>query len=123
MQVRDMIARRVGELVHAEGFDSETGHKLLGDKQLFMLGGHKTRGVRLIKGSAGANMDRGRFISEVENIYLKARSLNRSSDAWRQHMLMVDRMLRPGTGEDKSGDESMDLAEVHTSSPRPETGG
>ena len=119
---RDTIARRVGELVHAEGFDSETGHQLLCDKQPLVLAGHETRGVRLIKGSPSANWSSDQFNVAVETICLRIRGLDRSSEAWRRHTLTFDALLRPREGMDV--DQSFKhLSVAQGDSPRPETGG
>ena len=93
--VRDLIAHKVSEAVHALGGDSETGHELLCDKQPFTLGSHKTRGVRLLKDSMAANWSAEKFNQTVEKIYGKVRGESRSGNIWLTHMMALDKLLKP----------------------------
>ena len=121
--VRDLIAHKVGGVVHALGGDSETGDELLCEKQLFTLGSHKTRGVRLPKGSRASDMSALKFNQTVETIYGKVRGVSRSSNVWQTHMIALDHLLKPQEKPMDVDDATKGLASVQVSSPRPETGG
>ena len=92
--VRDLIAYKVGGVVYALGGDSETGNELLCEKQPFTLGSHKTRGVRLPKGSRASDMSALKFNQTVETIYGKVRGVSRSSNNWQTHMIALDHLLK-----------------------------
>ena len=93
--MRDLIAYKVGGVVYALGGDSETGNELLCEKQPFTLGSHKTRGVRLPKGSRASDMSALKFNQTVETIYGKVRGVSRSSNNWQTHMIALDHLLKP----------------------------
>ena len=92
--MRDLIAYKVGGVVYALGGDSETGNELLCEKQPFTLGSHKTRGVRLPKGSRASDMSALKFNQTVETIYGKVRGVSRSSNNWQTHMIALDHLLK-----------------------------
>ena len=95
--MRNLIAYKVGQVVHANGGNSQTGHELLCEKQSLQLAGHKTRGVRLPKNSMAADWPTEKFEQAVEKIYRKVRGSSREGNTWRQHMIALDKLLKPAS--------------------------
>mgnify|MGYP007015859819 CR=1 FL=1 len=127
-----MIAYKVGEVVKSRGGTEQDDKGLLREKQPFALGGHKTRGVRLIKGSKAADWSPAEFTQAVEKIYGKVRGISRSSNLWHLHMIALDKVLAPKASASSSMDTDVDqhLAAgpfgglvLQTASPRLGTGG
>ena len=73
-EMRSVTAHRVAHHAQAAGLAAGgDGTRLLGDKQTFQPGNHKTRGVRLLRGSPAADMTADLFTAAAEEIILAAR--------------------------------------------------
>ena len=96
-EMRSVIAHRVAHHAQAAGLAAGgDGARLLGEKQSFKSGNHKTRGIRLLRGSPAADMAADVFCAAAEDIILAARPRGgiRSWDALDdQSLLRLDAIL------------------------------
>ena len=102
-EMRSVIAHRVAHHAQAAGLAAGgDGSRLLGEKQTFKPGNHKTRGVRLLQGSPAADLTTDLFTATVEEIILAARPRGgiRSGAAVDDHsMARLDAILVPPASE------------------------
>ena len=96
-EMRSVIAHRVAHHAQAAGLAAgDNGARLLGEKQSFEPCNHKTRGIRLLRGSPAADMAADVFCAAAEDIILAARPRGgiRSWDALDdQSLLRLDAIL------------------------------
>ena len=102
-EMRSVIAHRVADHAHAAGLAAGgDGASLLGDKQTFRPGNHKTRGVRLLRGSPAADLTADLFTAAAEEMILAARSrggIRSGAAVDDQAMARLDAMLMPPASE------------------------
>ena len=100
--MRSVTAHRVAHHAQAAGLAAGSdGGRLLGDKQTFKPGNHKTRGVRLLRGSPAADLTADLFTAAAEEIILAARprgGIRSGAAVDDQSMARLDAMLMPPAG-------------------------
>ena len=73
-EMRSVIAHRIAHHAQATGLAAgDDGARLLSEKQSFTPGNHKTRGVRLLRGSPAGDMPADLFTAAAEEIIRAAR--------------------------------------------------
>ena len=73
-EMRSVIAHRIAHHAQATGLAAgDDGARLLGEKQSFTPGNHKTRGLRLLRGSPAGDMPADLFTAAAEEIIRAAR--------------------------------------------------
>ena len=123
--LRDTIASCVGSAVRKLGGDSLTGDENLLPKQPLVLYNHKTRGIRLLKGSTAAEKSADEFSKVLEKIWDRARTLPRDSDRFAKAMKPLELLLATRLATDAMAVDTVadGLASVNVGRPTPSTGG
>ena len=111
-EMRSATAHRVAHHAQAAGLAAGgDGTRLLGDKQTFQPGNHKTRGVRLLRGSPAADMTADLFTAAAEEIILAARlrgGIRSGAAVDDQSMARLDAILMPPAGAMPPGPNEME---------------
>jgi len=111
-EMRFVTAHRVAHHAQAAGLAAGgDGASLLGDKQTFQPGNHKTRGLRLLRGSPAADMTADLFTAAAEEIILAARlrgGIRSGAAVDDQSMARLDAILMPPAGAMPPGPNEME---------------